>query len=74
MLAAGTMTFSGAITSENLQWNSGIMAGTLTISITSTVLINTLADHDMPGATVNNHGTIIHTGGRIRGGLGVTMQ
>lgn len=69
-LAAGTMIFSGAITSENLQWNAGTMAGTLTVSAASTLLINTLADHDMPGATLNNNGTVIHTGGSIRGGLG----
>jgi hypothetical protein len=70
-LDGGTATFNGSIISSNLEWYSGVIAGTLIISYGSTFyIVPPSGTHDLPGATLQNYGTVIHTGGRIRQGWG----
>jgi len=69
-LIGGTLTFNGSITTTNLEWNSGTLAGTLIISYGGTFYIATGNNHLMPAVTLQNYGTVIHTGGIIYQGLG----
>ena len=48
--------------------------GTLTVLIGGVLSMNSGADHDLPGWTFNNHGTNLHTGGRVRGGTGTLIN
>lgn len=73
-LSADPITFSGSISSENLQWVAGRIAGSLTVSNDSTFYIAGVADHEFYSATINNNGTIIHTAGRLRGGSSSTIN
>ena len=73
-LNANGITFNGSITSSNLEWNSGILYGTAIISYGSTFSIVGSSDHDLPGMTLQNYGTVIHTGGQIRGGVGTLID
>ncbi len=73
-LTAGTMTFNGGITSSNLEWVGGTVAGTLIISYGSAFSVISGNDHPMPGVTWQNYGTVIHTGGTFRGGLGALID
>jgi hypothetical protein len=67
-LTGGTLTFNGSITSSNLNWQNGVVAGTLINSYGSTLYVGSGNNHDLPGAVLQNYGTVIHTGGRIRQG------
>ncbi|HEX4122720.1 MAG TPA: hypothetical protein VH619_19060, partial [Verrucomicrobiae bacterium] len=66
----GGITFTGRFMSENLQWQSGAIGGDGTNVSGSTLYITTGNDHNMPGAVLNNLGTVIRTGGRVRSGGG----
>src|SRR4029079_3624944 len=69
-LSADPITFTGSISSENLTWTDGKIAGTLVNPTNSIFYITTAADHDWPGIIATNRGTIVHTGGRVRNGSG----
>jgi hypothetical protein len=69
-LTGGISTFNGSITSSNLNWQSSVITGTLINSYGSTIYLTTGSTHDLPGAVLQNYGTVIHTGGRIRQGRG----
>ncbi|MBU6400548.1 MAG: hypothetical protein KGS61_09535, partial [Verrucomicrobia bacterium] len=74
LLSSGVATFNGGAGAGNLQWIAAQLAGTLSLSNGSTLYIASGNDHNMPGATFNNHGTVIRTGGRVRGGSGAVIS
>ena len=95
LLTAGTITFSGTVTVQNLNlagarligagtvnltgtntWSRGVLngSGLVVVPSGSTFYISSGADHDLPSATLNNNGTVIHDGGRIRGGGGAAIN
>src|ERR1035438_1146977 len=51
-----------------IDWDGGSLAGVLTLASGSTMNIVSGADHNMPACTFTNNGTVVWTGGRIRGG------
>jgi hypothetical protein len=61
----GTNIIRGA-----LQWQAGTWdnAGAVTLTAGSTLFINNTADHDLYNCGFTNHGSVIWTAGRIRGG------
>ena len=70
----GIMTFGGAIHSTNLQWYGSSLAGTLTIPAANVLYVVSDNDHNFPGVTITNQGTVIHNAGRIRGGNGAVLM
>jgi hypothetical protein len=62
---AGT---SNAILNGTIGWSGGSLAGILTLSSQSVLNVSGSNDHNMPGCTLTNLGTVAWSGGRIRGG------
>jgi hypothetical protein len=57
------------------RWQSGRLAGSLTrIEAAGELRIETGNDHDMPGHSLTNLGTVRWTGGRIRGGSAAVIH
>jgi len=66
----GTNVLSGVFTWNAGDWNS---SGLTTIAEGSILRIQTATDHDLPNHTLTNRGTILWTGGRVRGGGNGTL-
>jgi hypothetical protein len=69
---AANATLSGV-----LGWGGGSfanLAGTLTLATNGTLNITAETYHDMPGGTLINNGTVLWTGGAVRGGSGTLIQ
>jgi len=78
--AAGTLLgTNNATLSGVIGWGGGSSAaltlvGTLTIPSNGTLNISGNTYHDLPGCTLINNGTVVWTGGQVRGGLGTLIQ
>ena len=57
-------------------WSGGILNGAsrVTVAAGASFTISGNVDHDLPGAYLTNNGTIFHSGGRVRGGLGSVVN
>jgi len=65
---------AGAILSGVIGWTGGILSGTLTLAATGTLNIAGGAGfNDLPNCTFTNNGTVIWTGGHIRGSGNTTV-
>jgi hypothetical protein len=71
--SGGTMSLSGNLAATNLQWVGAMLSGTWAFAQGSTVYIVSANNHDLPGAKLLNYGTIVHSGGAVRGGYGAVI-
>jgi hypothetical protein len=78
--AVDTGTLSGtanATLSGVIAWGGGFesfLAGTLTLATNGTLNILAETYHDMPAGILTNNGTVLWTGGQVRGGPGTLIQ
>ena len=76
--AAGTLLgTNNATLSGVIGWGGGSsanLAGTLALATNGTLNITANTLHDLPGVTLINNGTVLWTGGQVRGGLGTVIQ
>jgi hypothetical protein len=61
----GSNYLSGGLTWLGGNWNPGT---SVTIPTNRVLSIGSAADHNLPGCTLNNFGTVAWSGGRLRGG------
>ncbi|MBI1842285.1 MAG: LamG domain-containing protein, partial [Verrucomicrobia bacterium] len=66
----GSHRFTGHLTWSSGTWNS---VGDTTLAPTTTLVIDSGAEHDMASHTLTNKGTVVWKQGRIRGGGGGTL-
>lgn len=77
----GTVTLSGGalngagslVVSNSFNWTGGTLGGNLTISANATLNLSGSGVRDLPNATLVNYGTVVWTGGQVRGNGSTTI-
>jgi Bacterial Ig domain/Protein of unknown function (DUF642)/Divergent InlB B-repeat domain len=68
-LTTGTLQGNGILTvTNNFTWSGGLITGMLTMGTNASWNIIGTGSRDFPGATIINYGSVVVSGGNLRGG------